>query len=100
MKKAKSQKKSGVPVEFTDWITEVCEEVYEYASDALGWSMKRLADNANLHPTTVYKILGGETRNPQALTVWKMAHAVGLEFWFLERTAEVQRAVAKKSEAA
>lgn len=47
-------------------------------SDLRHWSWHELADNAGLHPSTVYKIGNRITRLPYFRTVYLLGQAVGL----------------------
>ena len=54
------------------------------------WSWVRLADEAGLAYTTVYKLGHYVTKRPQFLTVWKIAKAIGYEIQFRKRVKKTK----------
>lgn len=75
-------------------LNRLLDEIYEIATEAMDWTWARLAREAHLSDNTVYRLGNRITRFPVYRTVWKLAHAIGMEVHI--RTSAVQ-AVKKHS---
>lgn len=53
--------------------------------DELDSSVTEAAESADLHPSTLYKLFRGETKDPKFKTIWKLAKLVGMECILSER---------------
>lgn len=69
--------RSGEEQAYFNWLSEIGTEAWLLA-DAEGWTVPEFSGAAGLHNSTVYRFLLGETRFPQARTIWRMARAVGM----------------------
>lgn len=64
-------------VSFEAWMWDLLNDVFELAKE-YGWSISRLAAEAQLSANTVYRLRSEETREPRARTLFKLARAVGM----------------------
>lgn len=53
-------------------------------------SVQQVADKANLHVSTVYKLFAGETKEPRHSTLLKLGDAVGLELQWNKKKISVK----------
>jgi len=53
------------------------EQIHKIRVD-LGWSQAQLADMAGVSRTVVSDIETGKCKNPSIITLWKLAHALGV----------------------
>lgn len=62
---------------FKKHLRHIVKEIEEYMED--GVPMAVIGRAANLCPSTITNLLGGETHEPRYSTIWKLARLVGLE---------------------
>jgi hypothetical protein len=60
------------------------DSVFELACDKFDWSWEQFAEQAQLSPSTVYKLGNRVTQYPRYFTVFKLARAVGMDLKLAE----------------
>ncbi len=87
MKKLKPKKDNA---SFDTWMWGLLSDAFELAAE-YGWTIPRLAAEARLCNSTVYKLLYKQTREPRARTLFKLARAVGMTMNIIQ-THYIQKA--------
>ncbi len=83
-----------------EWLEEATWTIWTLADDYHGWSLHQLAQEAELAPTTVYRLRSQITRDCRVSTLRKLAKAVGLRLEWIGTTPQVVRHLNRKRRAA
>lgn len=81
----------NLPKEYVNYLNTMVDDIYGEAAKKWDWKtaaeLQVWANEAKLHPTTVWNLGTGKTKIPQLLTVWKLARSVG---WSLQLSGKLK----------
>lgn len=80
---------------YGDWRDGLLNKVFQAQTDLWQWTLEELAEEAQLHPTTVRRLRDRVTHDPRSSTIYKLATAVGMDLVMIEKVKKsYQRKVA------
>lgn len=82
---------------FKKHLRFIVKEISEYMED--GVPMAVIGRAADLCPSTITKLLDGDTHEPRYSTIWKLAKLVGLEIELEKSRTKVAKTTKRKKAA-
>lgn len=84
--------------DFSELLNRVTDDIYAEAAKIWDWETsherEQWAAAAGLHPNTIWYLGTRETKNPQFLTIFKLARSVGWKVQLDHGTVKVKKRVA------